>query len=282
MSCLRARICDRIPRRRREMRKIVLVVVALALGAPATAHAKEIVGLKVCGASGCATERGNSISGSLHEGPSGPLGGMGAAVSPAKPGPWYRGYVLAGERGKVYGRIPFYYVPDAKLIVLSGTGGQTTTWHGASGPWSEAIERVGGRLKPFPAPKISRVSVDGTNPADPQSYLALYTVGEKATTYPRSSEMAQVVLESKRPTPWTDGNSLVVYPKENLLVRDGQMVSIPGRIADRVAAHASLTDRGRSFPWLPVAVAAALALLVAATMLVARHAPARGPEAGTA
>jgi hypothetical protein len=265
------------------MRKIlVAAVMAAAVAIPAPAAAKEIVGLTVCGASGCATERGDSISGSLHEGPSGPLGGMGAAVSPAEPGPWYRGFVLAGEGGKVYGRIPFYYVPDAKLIVLPGAGAQTTTWQPATSAWRAAIQRVADGTKPFPAPTISRVSVDGVNPADPQSYLALYTVGEKATTYPRSSDMAQVVLESNRPTPWTDGNSLVVYPKEALLVRDGQMVSIPERVAERVAAHASLADGGRSFPWLPVAVAAALALLVAAAMLVARHAPARGPEAGTA
>jgi len=265
------------------MRKILVVAVfAVAVAIPAPAAAKEIVGLTVCGASGCATERGDSISGSLHEGPSGPLGGIGAAVSPAKPGRWYRGYVLAGEGGKVFGRIPFYYVRDAKLIVLRGSGAQTATWQHATAAWREAIERVAGAAKPFPAPTISRVSVDGANAADPQSYLALYTVGENATTYPRSSDMAQVVLESKRPTPWTDGNSLVVYPKEALLVRDGQMVAIPARIAERVAAHASLADDGRSFPWLPVAVAAALVLLVAAAMVVARHAPARGPEAGTA
>jgi hypothetical protein len=265
------------------MRKILLVAVfAVAVAMPAPAAAKEIVGLTLCGATGCATEKGGSISGSLHEGPSGPLGGIGAAVSPAKPGPWYRGSVLAGEDGKVYGRIPFYYVPDGKLIVLPGAGAQTTTWQHASRAWRAALERVGGGVKPFPAPTISRVSVDGANPADPQSYLALYTVGEKATTYPRSSDMAQVVLESKRPTPWTDGNSLVVYPKEGLLVRDGQMVSIPERVADRVAAHASLADDGRPFPWLPIVVAAALALLLAAAMVVARHAPARGPEAGTA
>src|SRR5215213_6056356 len=140
------------------MRKIaIMAVVAVAAAVPASAAAKEIVGLKVCGASGCATERGNSISGSLHEGPSGPLGGVGQAVSPAKPGPWYRGHVLAGEGGKVYGRIPFYYVPDAKLIVLPGAGAQTTTWQHASGAWREAIERVAGRVEPFPAPKISRV-----------------------------------------------------------------------------------------------------------------------------
>jgi hypothetical protein len=264
------------------MREIVLVVVALALGAPAAAHAKEIVGLQVCGASGCAVERGDSISGSLHEGPSGPLSGIGQAVSPAKPGPWFRGSVLAGESGRVLGRIPFYYVPGANLIVLRGMGAQAATWQHATGPWRAAIERVGARLEPFAAPTIARVSIDGANAADPQSYLALYTAGEKATTYPRSSDMAQVVLESKRPTPWTDGNSLVVYPSERLLVRDGQMVSISGRIADRVAAHASLVDDGRSFPWPAAAVAAALALLVAAAMLVARHGQARGPEAGTA
>src|SRR5215218_5612275 len=155
-----------------EMRKIlVLAVIAVAAAVPASAAAKEIVGLTVCGATGCATERGGSISGSLHEGPSGPLGGTGAAVAPAKPGPWYRGSVLAGEGGKVYGRIPFYYVPDAKLIVLPGAGAQTTTWQHASGAWREAIERVADGMKPFPAPTISRVSVDGTNPADPQSYL---------------------------------------------------------------------------------------------------------------
>ena len=265
------------------MRKIlVAAVVAVAAAIPASAAAKEIVGLTVCGASGCATDRSDSISGSLHERPSGPLGGIGEAVAPAKPGAWFRGNLLLGDGGKVYGRFPFYYVRDAKLMVVPGAGAQTSTWERASGPWREAIERVGARIKPFPAPTISRVSIDGANAADPQSYLALYTIGEKATTYPRSNDMAQVVLESKRPTPWTDGNSLVVYPTERLLVRDGQMVSIPARVADRVAAHASLADDGRSFPRLVAAVAAALALLVAAAGMVARRAPARGPEAGTA
>src|SRR5215212_6113293 len=174
MSRLAKRMYGRIPRGG-EMRKILVVAVfAVAVAIPAPAAAKEIVGLTVCGATGCATERGGSISGSLHEGPSGPLGGIGAAVSPAKPGRWYRGYVLAGEGGKVFGRIPFYYVRDAKLIVLRGSGAQTAAWR-------EAIERVAGAAKPFPAPTISRVSVDGANAADPQSYLALYTVGENAT-----------------------------------------------------------------------------------------------------
>src|SRR5215211_6911513 len=155
MSRLAKRMYGRIPRGG-EMRKILVVAVfAVAVAIPAPAAAKEIVGLKVCGASGCATEKGDSISGSLHEGPSGPLGGMGQAVAPAKPGPWYRGYILAGEHGKVFGRLPFYYILDEKLIVLSGTGAQTTAWQKATGPWRQAIERLAEGVKPFPAPTIS-------------------------------------------------------------------------------------------------------------------------------
>src|SRR4051794_19152846 len=94
-----------------DMRKIlVAAVIAVAAAVPTSAAAKEIVGVTVCGTSGCATERGGSISSSLHEGPSGPLGGMGEAVAPAKPGRWFRGYVLLGDRGKVFGRLAFYYV----------------------------------------------------------------------------------------------------------------------------------------------------------------------------
>lgn len=265
------------------MRKILVVaIVALAAAVPATASAKEIVGLTVCGASGCETERGQTISGALHEGRGGPMGDMGAAVAPGKPGPWYRGHILMGDHGKVYGRMPFYYVPDGALIVLPGMGAQTTTWQNASGAWRDAIARLADAVEPFATPTISRVSINGENAADPQSYLALYSIGGEAKTYPKTMDSVQVVLESKRRTPWTDGNNLILYPQERLLARDGQWVSVSGRIADAVAAHTSLADDGRSFPWLPVAVAAVLALLVAAAMVVARVAPARRPEAGTA
>ena len=265
------------------MRKIlVLLAVVLAAVAPASAAAKEIAGLQVCGASGCETEKGRAISTMLHEGPMGPLGGVGEAVAPAKPGPWYRGYVLVGDRGKVFGRVPFYYIPAGGLLVEPGPGGQTTTWQKALPTWRAAIERIAARVEPFGTPAITRVSLNGDSAADPQSYLALYTLGERATTYPKSMESMQIVLDSKRRTPWTDGNNLVLYPKEHLLIRDGQMVSIPGPISDAVAAHASLAGDGGTIPWAAVVAAAALAALVAAAVLVARRAPARKPEAGTA
>jgi hypothetical protein len=265
------------------MRKIILVLV-VALVAAAPASAKEIVGLTVCGASGCETERGPAISSTLHEGPMGPLAGTGEAVAPATPGAWYRGYVLLGDHGKVFGRLPFYYVPGGGLIVQPGQGAQTTTWQKADPTWLSPIERLAARVEPFPTPTIVRVSLNGENATDPQSYLALYSAGSKAKTYPKSAEATQIVLESKRRSPWTDGNNLILYPKEHLLVRDGQMVSIPAAMSSAVAAHASLADDGRTIPWTTIAVAALLAALVGAAAVVAvrRGAPGRRPEAGTA
>ena len=266
------------------MRKmmVALAVVVLAAAAPAQGKAKELLGLTLCGASGCTTEKGETVSSVLHEGPGGPFSDNGAAVAPATPGPWYRGFVLMGDHGRVFGRLPFYYVPGAGLIVQPGQGAQTTTWEKASAMWRGPIERLAPRVKPFPAPTITGVSLNGDNAADPQSYLALYTVGSKATRYPKSAESTQIVLESRSRTPWTDGNSLVLYPKEHLLVRDGQMVAIPAAVSSAVAARASLADDGRMIPWAAIAVAAALAALVAAAVVVARRSPARRPEAGAA
>jgi hypothetical protein len=254
---------------------LFVAAATLVLAAPASAKGKEILGLQMCGASGCETEKGPQIGGLLHEGPSGPFASNGVAVPPAQPGPFYRAYALAGDHGKVYGRMPFYYVPGGAAIVQPGMGGQTTTWQTANATWRAALDRLAKKVQPFAAPTITRVSLNSRNAEDPQSYLDLYTIGSKAKTYPKHPESIQVVLESKRRTPWTDGNYIVLYPKDRLLVRDGLLVTIPGDVADAAAAGRSL-DLGRSFPWLAVAVAGAVALLVAAAMLLARRLPARG------
>jgi hypothetical protein len=259
------------------MKRLLLVaVVALVCAAPASA--KEIQGLQVCGASGCEQEKGPQVSGVLHEGPGGPLSENGQAVPPAKPGPWYRVYALFGDGGDgiVRARIPFYYVPSAHTIVQPGEGGQTTTWVRANPAWRAVLDRFAKHVDAFGAPRVTRVSLNGDNAADPQTYLKLYTVGSKATTYPKDAASIQIVLESKTRTPWTDGNSVVLYPKSDLLVRDGQIVSIPGDISDAAAAGQSL-DVGKPFAWLAVWIALAVAALVGGSMLVARRIPGRHP-----
>ena len=68
-------------------------------------------------------------------------------------------------------------------------------------------------------------------------------------------------------TPWSDGNDVVVYPDSNLLVRDGQILSIPGAIADRAARGESLDVGGGGLPWPWIAGGAAV--LAAVLVLVA-------------
>jgi hypothetical protein len=259
------------------MKRLLLVALA-ALVCAAPASAKEILGLQVCGATGCEQEKGPQISGVLHEGPGGPFGENGAAVPPAKPGPWYRVYALFGDGRDeiVRARIPFYYVPDAHTIVEPGNAAQTTVWLRANAAWRAVLDRFAKDVDPFATPTVTRVSLNGDNAADPQTYLKLFTVGDKATTYPKDDDSIQIVLESKRRTPWTDGNYVALYPKSNLLVRDGQIVAIPADISDAAAAGRSL-DVGGAFPWLAAWIALAVAALVAGSMLLARRMPGRHP-----
>ncbi|MDP9286014.1 MAG: hypothetical protein M3P41_13825 [Actinomycetota bacterium] len=227
------------------MKRLVLVSILTALLAAAPAQAKELLGAQLCGADGCVTQRDSMLA----EGPGGPFSGSGSIATPAKPGGWYRGYLLAGDHGKVFGRLPFFYVPDGHLIVQPGEGAQPTTWSHPEGRLAALLAELAQRTKPLSTPTITEVAVNGTAVSDPQSYLRLYSIGGKPQTYPTDTSSVQVVFESDRPSPWTTGNYIVVYPKSNLLVRDGQLVSIPAGIAARVARGESL-DVGDSFPWL--------------------------------
>jgi len=249
------------------VKKLMLVAGTLAaLVAAAPAAAKELTGLTLCGSSGCATAK-TGLPGA-HDGPL--MGDGGASVAPSGPAKWYRAAALVGDDGKTFGRVPFYFLPERSLMVMPGQGGQTTAWTNASASWKAALAALAAKVEPFGPPTIDRVSLNSKNAADPQSYLDLYTVGKAATTYPKHDASVQVVLESAKRTPWTDGNYVVLYPDDNLLVRDGQLVSIPSSVADAAAAGRSL-DTGRSLPWLVVAIAIGLAALVAAALLVARR-----------
>lgn len=248
------------------MKKLMLVAVTLAaLVAAAPAAAKEIVGLTLCGSSGCATAKTGLPP--AHDGPL--MGEGGPAVAPSGPAQWYRAAALVGDGGKAFGRLPFYFLPERSLMVVPGQGGQTTAWTVATPQWKAALAALAAKVEAFGPPTIDRVSLNAKNATDPQSYLDLYTVGKAATTYPKHDASIQVVLESAKRTPWTDGNYIVLYPDDNMLVRDGQLVSIPASIADAAAAGRSL-DTGRSFPWLVAAIAIGLAVLVAAAILIAR------------
>jgi hypothetical protein len=238
-----------------DVKKLMLVMAAAALLGAAPAQAKELLGAQLCGPDGCVTQRASG----LVEGPGGPFSGELAA--PAKPGPWYRGYLLGGDRGKVVGKMLFYYVPDGGQVVQPGRFGQTTSWLRPDGKLATLVKALAARTKPFGLPRVTSVTLNGTAVDDPQSYMRLWRLGEKATRYPDGVGSQQVIFYTEPASPWSDGNYVVAYAKSHLLLRDGQLVSLPKDLAARLAAGASL-DPGRSIPWTAIAIASAVAVAV--------------------
>ncbi len=236
------------------MKKLILVTAAVLFWA-APAQAKEILGVQLCGASGCQTQHSTA----MLSGPGGPFASE--AIAPAKPGPWYRGNLLAGDGGKVMGKLPFYYVPGSRTIVQPGRFGQTTVWTAASGSIGVAVQGLATRVKPYGLPRLTNVTVDGKDVTDPQSYLRLWTVGSTPKAGASSGTGSnQIAFFSNPATPWSDGNYMVTYKDSTLLFRDGQMVVLPHSLAQAVAQRASLAP-GSGFPWLGV-IAAAIAAVV--------------------
>ena len=241
------------------MKRLVLVAIT-ALVWVAPAGAKELLGAELCGPGSCVSDR----AAGLIETAGGPFGGQGEIATPTKPGPWFKGNLLFGDgkSDKVYGRVRFYYVPERGLIVQPGMDGQVTTWTQAQGAIAAVLARLAHRLQPYGVPKLTSVSVNGVPVRDPQSYLRLFTIGSATDRYPTELRSSQIVLQSATPTPWSDGNNLVVYAKSHLLVRDGQIVSIPAGVADRAVRGASL-EAGGGLPWTLLAAALTGILLVA-------------------
>jgi len=254
-----------------KVKKLMLVTAALALLAAAPAQAKELLGVQLCGPGGCATQRSDI----LLEGPNGPFSGQLAPA--AKPGAWYRGYLLAGDGGEVVGKLPFYYVPGANVVVEPGRLGQVATWTHPDARIATLVHRLAERTKPYATPRLTSVTMNGKAVDDPQSYLRLWTLGEKATGYPDGLGSKQLVFYSQPASPWSDGNYVVAYAKSRLLLRDGQIVSLPKDVAAAVADGRSLDPRS-AFSWAVVAVAAAFAALALLAALAWRARPRSSPQ----
>jgi hypothetical protein len=260
------------------MKKLVLVLFLATLVAPAVAHAKGALGVEMCGADGCKQQRFATV----HEAGGGPFTGMGGIVTPAKPGPWLRGAILIGEpNGKVFGRIPFFYVPSSDLMVDPGDGNQRPAWWHPKGELGSLVRSLAPRVTAFPAPKRVDVAINGTPVQDPASYLRLFTYGKRTDAYPKSDHFVQITFGSTKPTPWTTGNDIALYTKDRLLIRDGEIVAVSGSMADRIVSGSSLSP-GSRVPWRLLALAlAALAVLglMAAVRLRMRTAPRPVPQA---
>ena len=249
------------------MRRLLVLAAALALLVPSGAAGKGTRGaLRVCGSSGCEIV-GRHLGHDSWELLADLTGG--AASGPALPGPFYRlSVVPIDERGRPQVEFPvetFFYAPRGKRVRVAAADGRGGVWRALDRPPRPVASAVR-RLRPFPAPLLVRVEVDGRIARDPQSYLRLFRlasasrqIADPAGPYPsngvRAADTTQIVrywrrvdrhwlpvnLWSRRPSPWgDDATSLWVARRLPLVKRDGEIVRVSGALAERVRRARSL------------------------------------------
>jgi hypothetical protein len=128
------------------MRRAAILIAALAaLAVPATASAKEITKVKVCGTDGCVSTHDPQILQGLTNGgpPTIPPRDHGRAVR-------LRASIAERPGGKVIGRFTSWFIPRDRLLV-GGDG----TWMLLPETAAGALRRVSAQLAFFPASRVS-------------------------------------------------------------------------------------------------------------------------------
>jgi hypothetical protein len=225
-------------------RFVLAVAAACVLLAPGAGAKGDIWGLRVCGASGC---REVLLLANWAGG---------TQARPAPPSAYFT-ITYLDRRGRPAADEPsLYYVPGAD--VLRRRGG-IAAW---MSPSSSELRGVARGLRPFPRPRLTRVTVGGRPASDPGSYLRLYELpssqrppadpaGRKPHGYDQDElwryyarvrrHWIPVNLWSASPTPWGDGENFVWISRRGaLLKRDDELLQVPPALAERVRRGLSL------------------------------------------
>ncbi len=238
------------------MKRLAFAFALLALLAmPASATAKGLTKVEVCGPDSCAT-----ITGQTN------LRNFGAGGDPdgsvPAPAPFYEIRYTVDAEGEGH-QWSSWYVPSAKrLASLDERTG--VTWMPLDEPRLAALAK--GR-KPFGRPDIRSVTIGSRKVTDnPSSYLRLFTVESAGEAVPQGlADWEPVVFHAKGKTPWTlEHASLFYSPSNDMLQRGIEIVKLPAGMAADVRSGESLAG-GSSFPWRTVL----FALLAAAALLIA-------------
>jgi len=251
------------------MKRVFLVALAaLAIASPAAAKSNEMT---VCGASGCAT-----IPAVDHRFADALLRwGDPEFVTPPAIGAYFE---LKSEMLSPEG-LPAYFVPSGRAIKASFTG--RPEWI-ASRPGAEAALRASlPNLRPWPAPKLTRVLIGAREATKSDPYLHLFDDFPAAAPPPLGATRVPIVLRSERPSPWTDGyNRLEFAPGKMLLHRGDEWVQLPTALGEQIKGDVGLIPPNSTsgFAWAIVGgLLGALAVSVGAMALTRmsrrRHTP---------
>ena len=244
--------------------KRLLALIAVALALPAAAQAKEINALVLCGPTSCEDV---DVAGFGHNDP---IAGASATQDGPPPSDFLRlDFTVDGQEAA----FSVFYEPDSGLVSVEGLA-HSLEWAPLAPPIAIAVKEAAKRLETFPAPRVTGVKVGArTVKGDASSYLALLTV-EGPFALPKTKRDAEGIrFVTDHPNPWTR-NSILFYPEDEVILREGTFVKLPAGLAADIAAARPLGTGGdeTSIPWLPIAVALLGAALLVALFLRTRTA----------
>jgi hypothetical protein len=240
----------------------LVVLAAVLLFLPATAQAKEISKLSICGPSSCASITDPALLQQWMQADDG------QSAPPAVVAPFLRlettVTAASGETfdgGSTSVTWSDFYIPSAGVI--RGTSeSNLAAWTRLGSRAAEILSTAAKGVTPFPAPVVTRATVGRRQATDPASYSTLFDRSWKRSRGWASSWM-RIRLQSDPASPWTDGKNVLLFSaKRRLLVRDGETVKVPSAVARQLSRARSLSSRraGNS---------SALAIGLAAVSLIA-------------
>ncbi len=253
----------------------LFVVGALAAAAPALA--KEPSMARLCGASGCATTHDSRTLTTL-------LSQDGTSPPAPPPAAFYRMTVTIDAPPDVgsAARSEWTYVPSANLVFRTGIfGGGMDTWLKPGAAATALLQRTVRGIKPYDVPVPTKATVGNREVKDPASYLRLLSQQSVGRRIPSAGDWQEIHFYGAA-SPWTDGSlALAFSAKDGLLLRGGEVVTLPASMAARIADGSSLGGADEAFPWPLLTGAATLLLaLVAAAALALLRLGRRLPRPG--
>lgn len=227
------------------MAKIAPLVglAAVLLFLPATAQAKEISKLSICGPSSCASITDPTLLQQWMQADGG------QSARPSALAPFFRleTTVTAGpgetfDDGRTSVTWSEFYIPSAGVIRGSSQS-NVAAWTRLGSSAAETLSTAAQGVAPFPAPVVTRATVGRRQARDPASYSTLFDRSWKSSAGWASSWI-RIRLQSDLASPWTDGKNVLLFSaKRKLLVRDGETVKVPGAVARQLSRAQSLSSR---------------------------------------
>ena len=219
------------------MRRLLLVVAALALVVPAQAMAKEPKELRVCGPASCGVTQDRALLANVGD------GGNGARVATPGLRPYYKlKFILDVPDDAATESFEIYYLPDLGVIASPDELGRVR-WTPVTREFRTLVTRLSQGVQPYGKPTITKVKIGSRVVSAPATYERLLTIRGKPARRV-AHDWRYVSITTDQPSPWSDWQLLKFSAKRGYLYRDQHSLVLPKYVAAQVKAGRTLGSAG--------------------------------------